>query len=86
MKIWTLHSPQNDHLNLSLVKDVKLVGEKKTIRNGRETYFCQSQILVISLDVYESHSIYSSNKEKENDFHQLYQIGLLVLRSTAILI
>ena len=66
------------------MKDIKLVG-KKMIRNGRKTDFCQSQILVISFDVHESHSIYSPNKEKENHFHQLYQIGLLVLR-TAILI
>ena len=56
------------------------------IRNGRKTEFCQSQILVISLGVFESHLIQIfSRKEKENHFHQLYQIGLLVLR-TAILI
>ena len=41
-KIQTYSVPQNDHLNLSFVKDIKVAG-KKTARNGHKTDFCQWQ-------------------------------------------
>ena len=40
IKIQTCSAPQDDRLNLSFVKDRKVVG-KKTARNGRKTDLCQ---------------------------------------------
>ena len=46
-----IHSaPQNDHPNLSFVKDNYVAG-KKSPRNGSKSTIFQSQILVISLYV-----------------------------------
>jgi hypothetical protein len=39
-KIQTYSVPQNDHLNLSFVKYIKVAGKKKA-RNGHKTDFCQ---------------------------------------------
>ena len=36
IKIWTCSAPENDGLNFSFVKDIKVVVEKIT-RNGRKT-------------------------------------------------
>ena len=48
IKIKTRSAHQNDHLNLSLVKHIFVVG-KKLARNGHKMAICQSQILVVSL-------------------------------------
>ena len=50
IKIQTHSAPQNDHLNISFVKDVYVVGKKMT-KNGRKMTVYQSQILVISLQL-----------------------------------
>ena len=42
IKIQTCSSPQNDRLNLSFVKDIKVIGKKPT-RYGHKMDFCQSQ-------------------------------------------
>ena len=39
-KIQTCSAPQNDHMNLSFVKDIKVAG-KKTARNSHKTDFYQ---------------------------------------------
>ena len=46
-KFWILSAPQNDSLNFSFVKDIRVVGKKKA-RNSRKTDIYQSQILGIS--------------------------------------
>ena len=42
IKIQTRSSPQNDNLNLSFVKDIKVIGKKPT-RYGQKMDFCQLQ-------------------------------------------
>ena len=42
IKIQTCSSPQNDRLNLSFVKDIKVIGKKPT-RYGHKMEFCQLQ-------------------------------------------
>ena len=42
IKIQTCSSPQNDRLNLSFVKDIKVIGKKPT-RYGHKMDFCQLQ-------------------------------------------
>ena len=50
IKIQTRSAPQNDRQNLNFVKDIYVEG-RKLARNGRKTATCQSQILVISLQI-----------------------------------
>ena len=47
IKIQTCSSPQNDRLNLSFVKDIKVIGKKPT-RYGHKMDFCQLQRPFIS--------------------------------------
>jgi hypothetical protein len=42
IKIQTCSSPQNDCINLSFVKDIKVIGKKPT-RYGHKMDFCQLQ-------------------------------------------
>ena len=44
--------PHNDHLNLSFLKDIHVVGKKKPAINGRKTAIHQSQIFASSLYVF----------------------------------
>ena len=50
IKIQTCSAPLNERLNLSFVKNNYVEGENLA-RNGRKTAICQSQIMVISLQI-----------------------------------